>query len=72
MPIEQREAAAAAFAEAVRRRRTLLTTDEIRRQFERYNQSEFLDAETQAVLGSILDVIEGKQPADATASAATE
>ncbi|HND51695.1 MAG TPA: hypothetical protein PLV92_04840 [Pirellulaceae bacterium] len=57
-PLADREAAASGFAEAVKRRALLLTRDEIQRQYERYNQSERLDADTQRVLGSILDTIE--------------
>jgi hypothetical protein len=53
-----RQAAAQAFADAVARRGTLLLIDDIKLQYERYNQSEQLDAETQAVLASILDAIE--------------
>lgn len=53
-----RQAAAAAFAAAVAQRGTLLTTSEIEQQYDRYNQSRHLDADSQAVLGSILDAIE--------------
>jgi proline dehydrogenase len=53
-----RQAAAAAFAAAVALRGTLLTTAEIEQQYDRYNESEHLDTETQAVLGSLLDAIE--------------
>lgn len=60
MPIDTRRAAAAAFAASAKRFGTLLTTTEVRRQYDRYNASEAADAETQAVLGSVLDAIEGK------------
>ncbi len=60
-PIEQRQAAAAGFDAAVKRRGTMLTSQQIRDQYDRYNKSETLDAETQAVLGSILDTIEAKR-----------
>jgi CheY-like chemotaxis protein len=53
-----RQAAAEAFAEAVSLRGTLLTIPDIKLQYERYNQSEQLDAGTQEVLASILDAIE--------------
>ena len=38
----------------------LLTTDEIRIQYDTYNASESADAETQKLLGSVLDTIEKK------------
>jgi hypothetical protein len=38
----------------------LLTTSEIRQQYDQYNASETADAATQQVLGSILDTIEKK------------
>ncbi len=57
-PIQTRKAAVAAFAEAARRWGVLLTTEEIQRQYDRYNQSATLDAETQQVLGRILDILE--------------
>jgi hypothetical protein len=57
-PLELRQAAAKAFVENVKNHRTLLTTEEIRRQYARYNASEALDAETQHVLSTILDAIE--------------
>jgi hypothetical protein len=56
--LADRQAAAEAFAKAVRRRGLLLTRDEILLQYDRYNRSEFLDAGTQQVLGQILDAIE--------------
>jgi len=58
LPIEERVAVASAFSEAVKSRGTMLTQDEIRRQYDRYNASETETVETQRVLGSILDVIE--------------
>lgn len=56
--IDNRRAAADAFAASVRRHGVLLTSDEILRQYDRYNASETADSETQAVLGSVLDAIE--------------
>lgn len=64
-PLSQRQAAAAAFRAAVARRGIMLTSDEILLQYDRYNQSETLDAETQAVLASLLDTIERREPAAA-------
>jgi hypothetical protein len=57
-PLAERQAAAAAFAQAVQRRGLLLTHDEILLQFDRYNRSAALDAGTQQVLGVVLDAIE--------------
>jgi hypothetical protein len=37
-----------------------LTREQIRTQYERYNASEFADAETQEILGQILDVLESR------------
>jgi len=60
-PIEPRRAAADAFSENVRQGGILLTSDEILRQYDRYNASEEQDPATQAVLASILDTLERKQ-----------
>jgi HEAT repeat protein len=57
-PIEQRQLAAEAFAESVGRHGILLTESEILRQYDRYNASASLDADTQQVLGRLLDAIE--------------
>ena len=59
-PIETRRLAAAAFATSVERFGKQLRQLEIERQYQRYNDSETADAETQQVLGQILDVLEGK------------
>jgi CheY-like chemotaxis protein len=56
--IEVRQAAANAFKAAIKQRGTLLTTIEIKEQYNRYNQSENEDAAVQAVLSGILDAIE--------------
>jgi hypothetical protein len=40
----------------------LLTTGEISHQYVRYNQSETMDAATQAVFAAILDTIEAAAP----------
>jgi response regulator RpfG family c-di-GMP phosphodiesterase len=63
-PTDVRQAAADAFANSVARFGTLLTTGEINAQYNRYNQSERQDAETQAILASILDTIEARAAAD--------
>jgi hypothetical protein len=57
-PLADRQAAAAAFKTAVQRRGLLLYAADVDLQYERYNQSESLDAGTQQVLGDVLDVIE--------------
>jgi hypothetical protein len=53
----EREAAAAAFDVAVRRRGILLTRSEILTQFRLYNATSTRDQETQRVLGAVLDTI---------------
>ncbi len=60
-PIALRSQAANAFQASVRSRGLLLTTDEIHAQYDIYNASENADAETQAVLGSLLDAIESRR-----------
>jgi hypothetical protein len=60
--IEARRAAAKAFVASVQRHGLQLNRDQILRQYDRYNASETADADTQQVLGQILDVIEKKQP----------
>lgn len=62
-PLEGRQAAAAAFAQAVQRRGILLTTEQIRQQFDRYNRSATAEAETQEILSGLLDVLESKAKA---------
>ncbi len=61
-PIKQRQAAAAAFAIAAENRELLLNKADVLLQYERYNQSEALDVDTQNLLSQILDVIEGPVP----------
>lgn len=58
LPIEQRQAAAHAFQQAVDRRGILLRTNEIVAQYSRYNASRNLAKETQDVLASVLDILE--------------
>jgi hypothetical protein len=67
--IQERRAAVAAFRDAVERRGVMLTKAEVLKQYERYNQSEAADRDTQQVLGAILDTIERvKVPAADTAA----
>jgi len=58
VPIEARRQAAEAFAKSVGMHGILLTEDEILEQYDRYNSSAALDADTQQVFGSLLDAIE--------------
>jgi len=57
-PLAIRKAAVAAFRKNTIRHGILLTAEEIHRQYGLYNQSAELDADTQQVLGRILDAIE--------------
>lgn len=57
-PLEVRRAAVRAFRRNTEARGILLTSRQILRQYERYNQSEKLDQPTQRILGLILDCIE--------------
>ena len=57
-PKEAREAAAAAFSKSVRKHGIQLTSAEMQKQYDRYNQSAMEDADTQQLLGLILDAIE--------------
>ena len=56
--IEQREIATKCFADSVERFGTLLTTDQIQQQYDRYNASESDSAEVQKLMGQVLDAIE--------------
>ena len=58
-PVANRKSAAKAFTQSVKQFGLQLTREEKHRQYTRYNASELADRETQKVLGSILDAIEG-------------
>jgi CheY-like chemotaxis protein len=58
VPLDSRQQAAAAFQKSVARSGILLTEEEILRQYDRYNASSTADADTQKVLGTILDTLE--------------
>jgi hypothetical protein len=58
LPIESRQAAAQAFQTHVQKQGILLTSEEILRQYDRYNASETADKATQQLLALILNVIE--------------
>jgi hypothetical protein len=59
--LDLRQASADAFRANAKANGILLTTEEIRRQYDRYNQSEKAEKETQKILGEILDGLESKK-----------
>ena len=59
-PLELRQLAADSFAKSRERFGVLLTAAEIAQQYDRYNASETASAETQQVLGQVLDILEKK------------
>ncbi|MEO2046554.1 MAG: hypothetical protein ABGX16_08260 [Pirellulales bacterium] len=61
LPLDSRQIAAKRFASSVNQYGILMTTDQIRSQYDRYNASQFEDRETQQVLGKLLDVLESDQ-----------
>lgn len=68
-PLSNRQAAAAAFGESVRRYGVRLTRAEILKQYDRYNRSAVEDEATQELLGAVLDAIELPSKANAEARA---
>lgn len=64
LPVEEREKAVEAFARSVNVGGTLLTTDEIQQQYDRYNASKNEAEGNRKVLGSILDAIESRKRSD--------
>jgi HEAT repeat protein len=66
-PLAARQAAAAALRVAIGRRGVLLTRSRLQQQYDLYNASQQLDRDTQAVLGSILDTLEGAARGDSPA-----
>jgi hypothetical protein len=56
--LEIRRAAVSAFRENVQAHGILLTTEEIKKQYQRYNESKNQDAASQKILGLILDCLE--------------
>lgn len=70
-PVELRTAAAQAFGKSMSVHGLLLTTAEIRQQFDRYNASQNEPPESQRVLGSLLDMIEIRSGRAAATEAAT-
>ncbi len=69
-PLALRKLAAEALHHSFAEHGILLTSDEIRRQYDRYNQSATLDRGTQQVLAMILDAIEGGRAANQTGATA--
>jgi hypothetical protein len=61
VPIETRRQAGDALAASFKQFGIQLTRDQILMQYDRYNASESADADTQQVLGSVLDAIEKKK-----------
>lgn len=59
-PLELRQLAAESFATSRERYGVLLTAAEIAQQYDRYNASETASADSQQVLGQVLDVLEKK------------
>ncbi len=66
--MEQRAVATKCFANSVQRFGTLLTTDQIRQQYDRYNASESATAEVQKLMGQLLDAIEKRSKESKTSS----
>jgi hypothetical protein len=63
LPIEARRQAATAFAASISVNGVLLSKDEILSQYAIYNASATADADTQQVLGALLDAIESRRAA---------
>jgi hypothetical protein len=61
LPLEDRRMAADAFAQSVKRTGVMLTSAEIKLQYERYNASENEPKSTQDILATILDAIEARR-----------
>jgi CheY-like chemotaxis protein len=61
LPMASRTQAAAAFRDSVRAHGTLLTSDEIVAQYDRYNASAGADAATQQLYSGVLDAIEARR-----------
>ena len=66
LPVEERKRVVEAFVRSVQTGGTLLTTDEIQQQYDRYNASENEPEASQKVLGAILDAIEARKRASSS------
>jgi hypothetical protein len=64
LPGAKRLEAVAAFRASVAENGLLLISDEILAQYDRYNASAQADAETQQILGAVLDAIESRRAAE--------
>ncbi|MDZ4657722.1 MAG: hypothetical protein SH868_09125 [Bythopirellula sp.] len=62
-PMKLRQLAADSFARSRARFGVLLTAAEIAQQYDRYNASETADADSQKILGEVLDILEHKSEA---------
>lgn len=62
VPVAARRQAVAALTANVRDHGVQLASEQILRQYDRYNASETADADTQQILGQILDILEKKSP----------
>jgi CheY-like chemotaxis protein len=69
-PIADRQAGLAGLQVAIAKRGIQLTQQQLLTQYDRYNASESLPAETQAVLAGVLDAIESRRPAVPTSAPA--
>ncbi|WP_254512510.1 hypothetical protein [Anatilimnocola floriformis] len=69
-PLSDRQAALAGLQVAIKSRGIGLTKQQILDQYARYNASENLDSETQAVLSGVLDALESRRPAVPTSAPA--
>lgn len=70
-PVELRRQAAAAFAQSISRHTILLTTKQINRQYELYNQFGPTSAVEREILGSLLDAMEEQLKTDEPAALST-
>ena len=61
LSLDLRIAAIDSFESAIAKRGVLLTTQDLKQQYDRYNASESLSTETQQLLGRVLDLIEQGQ-----------
>lgn len=61
LAIDNRRIVAKAFGDSVQKSGALLTTSEIKLQYQRYNASEQDSKESQEILGSLLDAIESRR-----------
>jgi len=71
-PMELRQAAAEAFQKSIQQHGILLTSSEILRQYDRYNQSAGQDEASRTILSGILDSLEGPSKAKTKKTEARE